>query len=148
MHNARLGLEPSHLVIELDKVAVNIVFDIEVDCSTIKVYGIPLLSFKNVNVQPLNSALQLHGIVVAKVAGKDCHERVGYFWSANEKVIKDISTQGYCASKKLVGGARPAHDQRRGGDNDYAAKCGGGRTSLENPSRSTDHAPPAPPQRR
>jgi hypothetical protein len=93
MHNGKLELTLSHPLIELENVAVDCVFDVEVDRPTIKLFGLAVLSFRNICVQPLGSKLQLHGIVLVKTDEENCYERVGYFWSVIEEVMNAITTK-------------------------------------------------------
>jgi hypothetical protein len=73
----------------LDLSKVNFIFDVVFELSTEDLVCLPILSFGNSHVH--GSPLQVHGIVLrAKPSLFAGHERVGYFWTANQTTAREI----------------------------------------------------------
>lgn len=71
---------------------INVIYDIDPHPPVEGLICLPILSFKNVHVHPLKSAIQPHRIVLwANSALKDRYEKVGYFWTANQTVVSELS---------------------------------------------------------
>jgi hypothetical protein len=71
---------------------VNLIWDIPAPAVD-SLFILPILSLQNLEIHPLKSEMQLHGIVLrAKLEDtlEDMFERVGYFWTADKNVVRDF----------------------------------------------------------
>lgn len=102
IHNAKLGIQPLHRLVDLDKTKVDVDFDFDIDDNSSRdgALGLALLRFRNAHVKPLKSAVQLHGIVIVKAAGGNAcaYRRIGYFWTADMRTVGEMT-----ASKERPG---------------------------------------------
>jgi len=88
-HNTALKLVC--VLFELNDARVKFMSDIDLDRSAEALSGMPVLSFKNVQVKPINSGLQLHEIALRAIPTKDdAYEMVGYFCTAKIDVAREI----------------------------------------------------------
>lgn len=88
VHNAHLRLYGS--VCKLAGAQLNNIPHVDFDTPVEELSHLPVLSFENAYVDPLNSSIQLHGIVLRSCAEEATYERVGYFWAANEASVADV----------------------------------------------------------
>jgi hypothetical protein len=87
--NATLMLQ-GHLH-ALDSYKLNVIYDTWLLAPRRDMHCLPIISFENRYVHPLNSKIQLHGIVLQKKLDSiNQYERVGYFWTANAEVIQEV----------------------------------------------------------
>jgi hypothetical protein len=72
---------------------VNVIWDIPAPAVD-GLFILPILSFQNPEIHPLKSEMQLHGIILREKLEdtlEDTFERVGYFWTADKKVVHEFS---------------------------------------------------------
>jgi hypothetical protein len=87
--NATLKLQGYLHEFESDK--FNVIYDTWLPTSRRKLCCLPILSFENDLIHPLNSKTQLHGIVLQiRLDSNHQYERVGYFWTAKAEAIQEI----------------------------------------------------------
>lgn len=89
----KLTVYPRYPLIDLskaNKISVHKIFDVKVNPTDRPLYGLILLEFCNAHVQPLKSKIQLHGIIIVAMSEEHLYERVGYFWTTDEEVIKSV----------------------------------------------------------